>query len=114
VDSSKNKQIVCPGQLYRHYAPRANLIVDCDADRESIGFIVGFSDREYPNSCQVIHMGTTKDPKSVAKNLYKVLRSLDRKGIKKAWVDMDFSSNGLWTTIAERLKKAAVDNTSNA
>jgi L-threonylcarbamoyladenylate synthase len=98
---------VCPGQLYRHYAPQATLILDKGVKPDSIGTIVGFSDRKYPDTCRVYNLGSTTNPEEVAKNLYETLRKLDREGVEKAWVDTVFPSTGLWTTVAERLRKAS-------
>lgn len=98
---------VCPGQLYRHYAPQATLILDKGVTPDSIGTIIGFSDRSYPVSCRVYELGSIANPEEVAKNLYEILRKLDREGVEKAWVDTSFPSNGLWTTVAERLIKAS-------
>lgn len=98
---------VCPGQLYRHYAPQATLILDTDTSPESIGAVVGFSDRTYPDSCRIFELGATTNPEEVAKNLYGTLRLLDLEGIKAAWVDTSFPKEGLWSTVAERLRKAS-------
>jgi L-threonylcarbamoyladenylate synthase len=109
--SSKEKAPICPGQLYRHYAPKAKLILvenltEC-ADRECAGVILGFNDRKYPAADRVISLGSSSSPKDVAENLYAVLRYLDQEGIESVLVDMDFPRHGLWLTIEERLKKAA-------
>ncbi len=98
---------VCPGQLYRHYAPQATLILDADTPPESIGAVVGFSNRTYPDSCRIFELGATTDPEEVAKNLYGTLRLLDSEGIKAAWVDTSFPKAGLCSTIAERLRNAS-------
>lgn len=106
VEQSKQKPI-CPGQLFRHYAPKATLILDPKVSPESIGVVVGFSGQTYPKNCRVFTLGNKEKPQEIAKNLYDTLRNLDIKQINMAWVDMDFPSNGLWKTIRERLKKAS-------
>ena len=103
---SNSKKPLCPGQLFRHYAPKAKLILDSDVDPQKIGVIVGFSDREYPKNCQVFALGPKNDPETVAKNLYFTFRTLDDENITSAWVDTDFPDLGLWKTIRERLEKA--------
>ena len=102
---------ICPGQFYRHYAPSAVLILDPSINPASIGFVVGFGDRNYPPSCRVFSLGASTDPEQAAKNLYQVLRNLDRQGIKEAWVDMNFPQYGLWETVGERLRKASAKKT---
>ena len=104
--SSKGENPVCPGQLYRHYAPKAKLILTDSVEFFS-GVVLGFGDRKYPNASRVIHLGAANSSEEVAENLYAVLRSLDQEGIDSAAVDMDFPKQGLWLTIEERLKKAA-------
>lgn len=98
---------ICPGQLYRHYAPHATLILDKGISPDAIGTVIGFSDRSYPSSCRVYQLGSAANPEEVAKNLYEILRKLDTEGIEKAWVDTEFPTTGLWSTVAERLRKAS-------
>lgn len=98
---------LCPGQLYRHYAPKARLILGKSHPPEDILCVVGFADRMYPGDKKVISWGKSTDAKEVAAHLYETLRLLDRQGIDLAWVDTDFPNDGLWVTIAERLRRAA-------
>jgi L-threonylcarbamoyladenylate synthase len=98
---------LCPGQLFRHYAPKAKLILDSQVDPGKIGAVVGFEDKKYPANCILFSLGKSTQPEMVAERLYAILRNLDIAGIQQAWVDMSFPTNGLWATIAERLKKAA-------
>jgi L-threonylcarbamoyladenylate synthase len=96
---------LCPGQMFRHYAPKAQLLLKKDLN-ECDGVVIGFSDRSYPNASRVFFLGATNNPEEVAENLYAVLRQLDVEGISSASVDVDVPSGGLWTTILERLSKA--------
>lgn len=98
---------LCPGQLHRHYAPKARLLLGNQLESYS-GVVLGFSDRQYPASCRVIVLGPLASPEIVAENLYGVLRQLDEEGIETAWIDLDFPKQGLWLTIEERLRKAAL------
>lgn len=100
----------CPGQLYRHYAPRAKLKLVCNFENEAKGFsgaILGFSDRTYPAELKVISLGPLSDPYVVAQNLYDSLRECDRQHLQEVWVDFDIPEGGLWETLRERLTKAA-------
>ena len=97
---------ICPGQIYQHYSPRANLQLEPKTPPVDAQAIVGFSDRDYPSNFRLFTMGPSTDPVKVAENLYAVLRKLDRDQIQTAWVDMDFPRQGLWATVAERLFKA--------
>lgn len=98
---------LCPGQLYRHYAPKAELRLVKTFDPTMQGVVLGYPEHIYPPGCRLIPLGTLSSPGSVAENLYAVLRALDVEKIPAAWVDMNIPENGLWSTIAERLIKAA-------
>lgn len=100
--NGRSEKPLCPGQLYRHYAPRAHLHMDEDFSKASL--ILGFSDRNY--SVRSISMGASDDVEGVATQLYHVLRKLDLDGEKEAWVDLKFPETGLWRTIRERLFRA--------
>lgn len=99
-------QPLCPGQFFRHYAPKARLILGDRAAFLEAPFILGFEERFYPENKRVISFGSLSAPEEVAENLYQVLRQLDQEGASLAWVDMDFPREGLWKTIAERLIRA--------
>lgn len=96
---------LCPGQLYRHYAPKAKLTLLSFVPSDLNGVILGYPSRIYPPNCKVIPLGNT--PADVAESLYHVLRLIDLEGISHSYVDLDVPQEGLWLTIIERLKKAA-------
>lgn len=98
---------VCPGQMYRHYAPQAILTLVNSFDSIFEGVIVGFSDRVYPSKCRLFSLGPLADPDLAASNIYSILRQLDVEGIKNAYVDVDFPKTGVLSTLLERLHKAA-------
>ncbi|MBA3957317.1 MAG: threonylcarbamoyl-AMP synthase [Parachlamydiaceae bacterium] len=99
-------QPVCPGHLHRHYAPKAKLHL-CPNPNACLETTLGFLERSYPNAKRIISLGSLNNPASVAENLYAVLRFLDDEQVFEAYVDIDFPSDGLWSTILERLQKAA-------
>lgn len=99
------KAPLCPGQLYRHYAPKSQLILKQAFHPEDQGVIIGFPGKEYPSKCEVRYLGTTAEES--ARNLYNVLRQLDIDQIPSAYIDDRFPSEGLWLTLRERLKKAS-------
>ncbi len=100
-------QPLCPGQLFRHYAPRAKLFLGHSADLAKTSFILGFRERTYPAGKRILLLGSLTNPHEVAENLYRVLRHLDQEGAETAWIDMDFPREGLWQTLVERLSRAA-------
>jgi L-threonylcarbamoyladenylate synthase len=106
IQKNQTAKPLCPGQSFRHYAPKAKLILGYHNQLEKVSFILGFTERSYPKDSRVIYMGSFSDPEEVAENLYHVLRQLDKEQATLAWVDMDFPKQGLWITIAERLQRA--------
>lgn len=97
---------VCPGQMHRHYAPKAKLNL-CYANMGLTGVVVGFSDKDYPKASKVFHLGTLTRPEQAASKLYAIFRQLDEEKITQVNVDMAFPRSGLWLTIVERLLKAS-------
>ena len=106
MQKKEGTQPLCPGQLFRHYAPRARLLLGGQATLANAPFILGFKERHYPMDKRVIILGSLAHPEEVAENLYQALRQLDQEGASSAWIDMDFPREGLWQTIAERLMRA--------
>jgi L-threonylcarbamoyladenylate synthase len=105
--SGKEEHPICPGQLYRHYSPKAKLILANKIPQDASSAIIGFSDRNYPKSCPLFSIGDSSNPNTAAHALYAVLRQLDIEYVESALVDMDFPNRGLWMTLRERLQKAA-------
>jgi L-threonylcarbamoyladenylate synthase len=102
----KDAQPLCPGQLFRHYAPKARLFLGVDEIDEAT-HILGFEGRTYLKDKFVYILGSTDEPLQVAGNVYQKLRQLDEDGVQAAWIDMNFPQEGLWKTITERLRRAA-------
>jgi len=104
IEPQNERLPLCPGQHYRHYSPKTVLTTGTYHGQP---FVVGYEDREYPGAEKIFILGDLKHPETIAKNLYSTLRQLDEKGIREAWIDLDFEENGLLKTVKERLKKAA-------
>ena len=106
----KKETPICPGQLFRHYAPKCRLTLSLHPEGD---YIVGFRDRTYTGCKKLFCLGSSHDAEEVAFYLYDVLRSLDMEEIKEAVVDMRLPKNttpnnhSLWATIFERLSRAA-------
>lgn len=100
-ETKKGESPACPGQLFRHYAPAAQLLPLKD---NVSGIVVGFSDRHY--NATLYSLGSSQDPEAVAENLYATLRRLDEEGVQQAWIDLNIPQEGLWKTISQRLQKA--------
>lgn len=103
----KKEAPLCPGQLFRHYAPHAELVLFEEFPADAEGIVIGFTDRLYPAGCRLIPLSSSDEPETAAKNLYACLRQLDEQGIQKAFVDINMPDENLWLTLKERLRKAA-------
>jgi L-threonylcarbamoyladenylate synthase len=98
---------LCPGQLFRHYAPAATLrATTSPLPNDTVGVMIGFSDRRYPPYMEVITLGPSDDPWAAAEQLYAIFRMIDALAIPAAWIDLDFPHEGLWDTIRERILRA--------
>jgi L-threonylcarbamoyladenylate synthase len=105
------EQPLCPGQLFRHYAPQARLTLGLGPWDASSGVlydgVLGFSDRAYPNAARVLTMGSSTAPATVAAYLYSALRDLDTLLLQSVYVDMHVPRTTPWQAILDRLHKAA-------
>lgn len=112
-----------PGMKYRHYAPKADLIiVDGEAGQavkaikqiayeqirmgEKVGIIAtNESVNEYTTGI-IKNIGSRENEKSIARNLYKVLREFDEEDVNYIYSEA-FSNAGIGTAVMNRLGKAA-------
>ncbi|CDR34557.1 L-threonylcarbamoyladenylate synthase [Criblamydia sequanensis] len=104
---ASDKKLVCPGQKYRHYAPKASLILSEKRPDSKIEAVLGFKDKTYPDDLNPLYLSDLNSPAEASKNLYHLLRLLDRRGYQSVWVDMDMPKGGLWDTLRERIQKAS-------
>lgn len=109
-----------PGQRYRHYAPRAWLIL-CGRRRQVVALalrkraeaVLGFDDSlalpaiRGGNRATLISLGARNRPAANLRRLYAALRKIDEKSFKRIIVDLDFDTAGLGATLRERLERAA-------
>jgi L-threonylcarbamoyladenylate synthase len=102
---------LCPGQMFRHYAPQAQLTLSSEAWREELSSqhdgVLGFSDRQYPGAHRVVTVGESTNPRKVATLLYSALRDLDHFQLHSVFVDMNVLSSVDWLAIHDRLAKAS-------
>ncbi|MEZ0346790.1 MAG: L-threonylcarbamoyladenylate synthase [Infirmifilum sp.] len=119
---------VAPGTRYRHYAPRAEMILveseryddlsrlvlkvrEIAREKASGGLRIGIlcSDetaKEYEGLGVVVSLGSRKNLFVVAKNLFRALRYLDQCSVNYIIAE-GFEERGLGLTIMNRLRKAA-------
>lgn len=111
-----------PGMKYKHYSPSANVTIVCG---ETLS--VSKKINELLNQCNkitgvmateetkhlydseknlVLVVGERKNPKSIASNLFDVLRKFDYYNVEEVFAE-GFSENDVYFAIMNRLKKAA-------
>jgi len=104
-----------PGMKYRHYAPKAELILVGDAEKipeivsklsgKKIGILATRENAQmYSGIVEVV--GSRKNLREVARNLFNALRKLDEEGVDII-ISENFEEKGIGLAIMNRLKKAA-------
>lgn len=119
-----------PGMKYRHYAPKAQLmIVEGDTkeavkaikqiayEQTRLGYKVGIiATNETIDSYTtgvIKNIGSRNNESSIAKNLYKVLREFDEEDVSYIYSE-SFAMDGIGDAIMNRLEKAAGHHTLQA
>lgn len=112
-----------PGMKYRHYAPRANLVLVEGEEENVIAKInalaeelrklekkVGIIGTDETVSRYlgdyVVSIGAREDEEGIARHLYRILRDFDELGVEMIYSE-SFSSQGIGQAIMNRLLKAA-------
>jgi L-threonylcarbamoyladenylate synthase len=112
-----------PGMKYRHYAPKAQLVIvkgevgetlkairQIAYEQTRLGFKVGIiasgETAEYYTNGIVKNIGTRSNENSIAKNLYRVLREFDEEDVSYIYSEA-FDGDGIGSAIMNRLEKAA-------
>lgn len=112
-----------PGMKYRHYAPKAELLI-VEGEREEavkairqiayeqtrLGYRVGIiaSDETFHMYTvgNIKNAGSRENEKTVAQNLYRILREFDEEGADYIYSEA-FPEGGIGTAVMNRLGKAA-------
>ena len=119
-----------PGMKYRHYAPKAQLMIVEGETSEAVkaikqiafeqtrlGYKVGIiatnETADLYTTGVVKCIGTRSNENSIAKNLYKVLREFDEEEVSYIYSEA-FSGEGIGDAIMNRLEKAAGHHTLQA
>jgi L-threonylcarbamoyladenylate synthase len=116
---SEEEKPKAPGMKYKHYAPKANLIVvegneqevvreilTRIKEQEQVGVICSDETRQYYKQALVKSIGSRHDVKSVAHNLYRVLREFDESDVSVIYSEA-FGETEFGEAIMNRLVKAA-------
>ncbi len=95
-------QIIAPGMLESHYAPRARVRLNASAAKTG-ELLLGFGDTQGD-----LNLSPNGDTREAARRLYDYLRRLDGKGVAVIAV-APIPNEGLGAAINDRLKRAAAE-----
>lgn len=120
-----NSKVVpkAPGMKYRHYAPKADMVVvegspdqvvekimSMASEDEKTGHSIGIITTDEMAACYTVgtvkSVGTRLNERSVARNLYKILREFNETDVEKIYSEA-FDDSGVGQAIMNRLLKAA-------
>jgi L-threonylcarbamoyladenylate synthase len=99
------KRPVSPGQLASHYAPRLPVRLDA-TEIASDEALLAFGPDVPSGAMAVRNLSSSGDPAEAARNLFAMLRELDRSGAARIAV-MPIPAGGLGEAIRDRLRRAA-------
>lgn len=120
----KDKIVKSPGMKYRHYAPKAPLIlIEGDLrerlkkfkqlinfyreQKKKVGIMSSQETKKFlKNGDLILVVGSRKNLKEISRNLFKTLRKFDQKGVDVILAET-FPERGIGLAIMHRLKKAA-------
>ncbi len=123
ISDASNEAPKAPGMKYRHYAPKAKLMIvhgeteevvkaikQIAYEQNRLGYKVGIiATNETIGSYTtgiVKNIGSRNNESTVAKNLYKVLREFDEEDVSYIYSEA-FTEDGIGNAIMNRLEKAA-------
>lgn len=123
LGDESDKAPKAPGMKYRHYAPKAKLFVVEGDLREEILAIRQLAYAAYKENKKagiiatgetlpfykygvVKNIGTRENDKTIARNLYRVLREFDEEDVELIYSE-SFAAQGIGKAIMNRLEKAA-------
>lgn len=135
VDKAVNEKLKetekpkAPGMKYKHYSPLADITIvkgEINKTAEKIkslayesqinniktGIIATIQTKEMYNGFNVLVIGDRNQPKTIASNLFKILRKCDYLNISKVFIE-SFEEDEIGMAIMNRLKKAAGYNIIN-
>lgn len=102
AEFSTSNKIEAPGMMKSHYAPNANVQLNCETCDEGAA-LLAFGDRQADT---VFNLSKSGDLREAAANLYLGLKKLDETGVKKICVS-PIPNEGLGIAINDRLQRAS-------
>lgn len=130
LDSGSNVKPKAPGMKYKHYAPKGDITIyegniddviaqinikakEKSSDGIKVGIIATDETIHSYNYGIVKSIGTRKDDRSIARNLFALLREFDDLNVEFIYTE-SFKDAGLGQAIMNRLLKAAGHHVMNA
>lgn len=116
-----------PGMKYRHYSPKAEMLIVLGRDEDAAGYICSLAKDKAGRKCAVLCKKETQKlyngletycygrkahPDEIAANLYMLLRQADDDGVEMLFAE-GFPEEGIFYAVMNRLKKAAGQNIIN-
>lgn len=123
INSESKQAPKAPGMKYRHYAPKAKLMIvegnireevlairqlafEAMRNNKPVGIIATNETIKYYTNGIVKNIGSREDEHTIAKNLYAVLREFDEEEVEEIYSE-SFALQGIGKAIMNRLEKAA-------
>ena len=123
IDGTSKEKPKAPGMKYRHYAPKAALVIvegtlkeevngirqlahRAKLNGQKVGIIATDQTEKFYEYGVVKNIGTRDNDETIARNLYGVLREFDEEDIEEIYSE-SFASTGIGSAIMNRLEKAA-------
>lgn len=123
IHSESTQAPKAPGMKYRHYAPEApltivegemdnvvkairQLVYEAEKDNKKVGIIATNETIEQYTRGTVKSIGNREHEKSIARNLYRILREFDEEDVDVIYSEA-FAEEGIGVAIMNRLEKAA-------
>jgi len=100
--SNKNKKIISPGQMIKHYAPKLPLRINAEKVKKDEA-LIGFGNT--PNATR--NLSKTENLEEAAKNLYGTLRELDDPAKYSGIAIKKIPNKGLGIAINDRINRAS-------
>lgn len=123
ISCNSGKHPKAPGMKYKHYAPKADLVI-VDGETQSVvhkinelaggkqdagqkvGVIATDETKSFYRADFVVSIGARSDEEAIAKHLYRILRDFDDRNVDAIYSE-SFSTPGIGQAIMNRLIKAA-------
>ena len=123
IASDSAKKPKAPGMKYKHYAPKADLILvdgesdavvekinalaqEMEAQGKKVGIIATDETEKYYKTGEILSIGARDDEDAIARHLYRILREFDDMDVEQIYSE-SFETPRIGQAIMNRLLKAA-------